>query len=182
VEEKGGAVEAPPADIRPYLKPTGLMEIRYIRMLSSLCNETYYLSKLSVSYLTPHVPLYWLRTMHVSQTSCQRAQQRVMSTLVLPLTACLFLQKRTIRLRHKLDLVTTSHECAHVAKEVPRTAAQIMEDGDAMASNPPAGGDCPASSSRELPKHSSCHGGEPKKTLHVDISLLCLHMPALISV
>lgn len=136
VEEKGGAVEAPPADIRSYLKPTGLMEIRYIRMLSSLCNETYYLSKLSVSYLTPHVPLYWLSTMHVSQTSYQRAQQRVMSTLVLPLTACLFLQKRTIRLRHKLDLVTTSHECAHVAKEVPRTAAQIMEDGDAMASTP----------------------------------------------
>ena len=49
-------------------------------------------------------------------------------TLVRPL------QKRTLRLRHKLDLVTTSHECAHVAKEIPRTAAQIMEDGDAMAS------------------------------------------------
>ncbi len=48
-EEKGGAVKAPPADIRRYLKPTGLMEIRYIRMLASLCNETYYLSKLSVS-------------------------------------------------------------------------------------------------------------------------------------
>lgn len=48
-EEKAGAVKAPPADIRRYLKPTGLMEARYIRMLSSLCNETYYLSKLSVS-------------------------------------------------------------------------------------------------------------------------------------
>ena len=47
--EKGVAVKAPTADIRQYLKPTGLMETRYIRMLSSLCNETYYLSKLSVS-------------------------------------------------------------------------------------------------------------------------------------
>ena len=47
--EKEAAVKAPPADIRQYLKPTGLMETRYIRMLASLCNETYYLSKLSVS-------------------------------------------------------------------------------------------------------------------------------------
>ncbi len=47
-EERNGALKAPPADIRRYLKPTGLMEMRYIRMLSSLCNETYYLSKLSV--------------------------------------------------------------------------------------------------------------------------------------
>ena len=46
------------------------------------------------------------------------------------------LQKRTLKLRHKLELVTTSHECAHVAKEIPRTAAQTMEDGDAMASTP----------------------------------------------
>ena len=47
--EKEAAVKAPPADIRQYLKPTGLMETRYIRMLASLCNETYYLSKMSVS-------------------------------------------------------------------------------------------------------------------------------------
>ena len=112
------------------------MEIRYIRMLSSLCNETYYLSKLSVSYLTPHMPLYWPSAMHVSSISCQSAQTKSHVYSLLPLTACLFLQKRTIRLRHKLDLVTTSHECAHVSKEVPRTAAQIMEDGDAMASTP----------------------------------------------
>ncbi len=48
------AVKAPPADIRRYLKATGLMETRYIRMLSSLCAETYYLNKLNVSPdLTP---------------------------------------------------------------------------------------------------------------------------------
>lgn len=46
------------------------------------------------------------------------------------------LQKRTLQLRHKLNLVTTSHECAHTPKEVPRTAAQTMNDGDAMASTP----------------------------------------------
>ncbi len=38
----------PPADIRRFLKPTGLMETRYIRMLSSLCADTYMISKLSV--------------------------------------------------------------------------------------------------------------------------------------
>ncbi|KAK9906702.1 hypothetical protein WJX75_006470 [Coccomyxa subellipsoidea] len=41
------AAKAPPADIRRYLKATGLMETRYIRMLSSLCAETYYLNKLN---------------------------------------------------------------------------------------------------------------------------------------
>ena len=41
-------VKAPPADIRAYLKATGLHEMRYVRMLSSLCAETYYLSKVSV--------------------------------------------------------------------------------------------------------------------------------------
>jgi hypothetical protein len=47
-------VKGPPADIRRYLKATGMMETRYIRMLSSLCNETYYLNKLSVStFLLP---------------------------------------------------------------------------------------------------------------------------------
>ena len=46
------------------------------------------------------------------------------------------LQKRTLQLRHKLNLVTTSHECAHTAREVPRTAAQTMCEGDAMASTP----------------------------------------------
>ena len=41
-------MKAPPADIRRYLRATGLMETRYVRMLSSLCAETYYLNKLSV--------------------------------------------------------------------------------------------------------------------------------------
>lgn len=52
------------------------------------------------------------------------------------LTSFLLLQERTLWLRHKLRLVTTSHECAHVAKEIPRTAAQTMDEGDAMASTP----------------------------------------------
>ena len=38
----------PPADIRRFLRPTGLQEARYIRMLSSLCAQTYYLPKLTV--------------------------------------------------------------------------------------------------------------------------------------
>ena len=47
-------VKAPPADIRAYLKATGLHETRYVRMLSSLCAETYYLTKLNVRPLHGH--------------------------------------------------------------------------------------------------------------------------------
>ena len=46
-------------------------------------------------------------------------------------------QKRTLFLRHRLSLVTTSHECAsHAVADVPRTALQTMDDGDAMAASP----------------------------------------------
>ncbi|BDA46183.1 probable phospholipase A1 PLIP3, chloroplastic [Coccomyxa sp. Obi] len=104
------AVKAPPADIGRYLKATGLMETRYIRMLSSLCAETYYLNKLN---------------------------------------------KRTLYLRHRLHLVTTSHECSHVAKEVPRSAQQTMDEGDAMAASPSQAEavqqDLMASSQRSVP-------------------------------
>ena len=40
--------KAPPAEIRRYLKATGLIELRYIRKLSSLCAQTYYIRKLTV--------------------------------------------------------------------------------------------------------------------------------------
>lgn len=40
--------KAPPADIRRYLKATGLIELRYIRKLSSLCAQTYFIRKLTV--------------------------------------------------------------------------------------------------------------------------------------
>ena len=40
--------KAPPADIRRYLKATGLIELRYIRKLSSLCTQTYLIKKLTV--------------------------------------------------------------------------------------------------------------------------------------
>ena len=40
--------KAPPADIRRYLKATGLIELRYMRKLSSLCAQTYYIRKLTV--------------------------------------------------------------------------------------------------------------------------------------
>ena len=53
MQETGEAARAPPVDIRRYLKATGLMETRYVRMLSSLCAETYYLSKLSVRIIGP---------------------------------------------------------------------------------------------------------------------------------
>ena len=39
----------PPADISKYLRGAGLMETRYVRMVSSLCAQTYYLHKLTVS-------------------------------------------------------------------------------------------------------------------------------------
>ena len=39
----------PPADISKYLRGAGLMEMRYVRMVSSLCAQTYYMKKLTVS-------------------------------------------------------------------------------------------------------------------------------------
>lgn len=38
----------PAADISKYLRGTGLMETRYVRMVSSLCAQTYYMHKLTV--------------------------------------------------------------------------------------------------------------------------------------
>ena len=46
--------KAPPADIRRYLKATGLIELRYIRKLSSLCAQTYYIRKLTVRLCWRH--------------------------------------------------------------------------------------------------------------------------------
>jgi len=51
--------KAPPADIRRYLKATGLIELRYIRKLSSLCTQTYLIKKLTVRarlLLLQHTP------------------------------------------------------------------------------------------------------------------------------
>ncbi|KAK9831400.1 hypothetical protein WJX81_001243 [Elliptochloris bilobata] len=45
--ETKAKIKAPPADIRRYLKATGLIELRYIRKLSSLCAQTYYIKKLT---------------------------------------------------------------------------------------------------------------------------------------
>lgn len=81
----------PVADIRPYLKATGIAETRYMRMLASLCSQTYYLSK-----LTP----------------------------------------RTLYLRHRLNLVTTSLACEKYTYEPQKSAVQTMCDGDAMAADP----------------------------------------------
>ena len=41
-------VRLPPPDISSYLRPAGLMETRYVRLISSLCAQTYYLSKMTV--------------------------------------------------------------------------------------------------------------------------------------
>ena len=70
------------------------------------------------------------------------------------------LQKRTLYLRHRLHLVTTSHECSHVAKEVPRSAQQTMDEGDAMAACPSQAEavqqDIMASSQRSVPAMEVC--------------------------
>ena len=50
--EAAKGARLPPPDISSYLRPAGLMETRYVRLLSSLCAQTYYLSKMTV-----HVPL-----------------------------------------------------------------------------------------------------------------------------
>jgi hypothetical protein len=62
----------PPADIRRFLKPTGLMETRYIRMLSSLCADTYMLSKLSVRPPLQSLGPSCLSGVHIH--SCQHSQ------------------------------------------------------------------------------------------------------------
>ncbi len=36
-------------DIRQFLRPAGIMETRYVRLLSSLCAQTYVMHKLTVS-------------------------------------------------------------------------------------------------------------------------------------
>jgi hypothetical protein len=41
----------PAADISKYLGGAGLMETRYVRMVSSLCAQTYYMHKLTVCSL-----------------------------------------------------------------------------------------------------------------------------------
>lgn len=38
----------PPPDLTRYLQPVGMMEARYVRMLSSLCAQTYFMNKLTV--------------------------------------------------------------------------------------------------------------------------------------
>ncbi|KAK9818157.1 hypothetical protein WJX72_007963 [[Myrmecia] bisecta] len=87
-EQASDKAEEPVADISKYLKTTGIMETRYIRMLSSLCSHTYDLVN-----LTP----------------------------------------RALYRRHRLHLVTTSLQCElSTAPEVPRTASQVFDDGDAM--------------------------------------------------
>lgn len=42
--------KAPPPDIRRFLHPTGISETQYVRKLSSLCAQCYYLDKLTVRY------------------------------------------------------------------------------------------------------------------------------------
>ena len=165
--DEEAAVKAPPADIRRYLRTTGLMETRYVRMLSSLCAETYYLNKLSV-----RLPCSWQCDLANNTMSVSNEQSWTMSATPVNCCACtkggihsmvacgghvhmptqLFntqwpvcAQKRTLFLRHRLHLVTTSHEAAgHAAREVPRTALQTMDEGDAMAASP-----CQASSARD---------------------------------
>ena len=41
----------PAADISKYLRGAGLMETRYVRKVSSLCAQTYYMHKLTVCSL-----------------------------------------------------------------------------------------------------------------------------------
>lgn len=73
---------------------------------------------------------------------------------------CVYVQKRTLYLRHRLQLVTTSHECSHVAKEIPRSAQQTMDDGDAMAASPMQAEavqqEIMASSNRSVPAMEVC--------------------------
>lgn len=40
--------ESLPPDLRSYLQPVGVMETRYVRLLSSLCSQTYVMNKMSV--------------------------------------------------------------------------------------------------------------------------------------
>ena len=42
----------PPADISKYLRPVGMVEMRYARLMASLCAETYDMDRLTVSEIT----------------------------------------------------------------------------------------------------------------------------------
>ena len=48
---KGGKL--PPPDISSFLRPAGLMETRYVRLLSSLCAQTYFMHRLTVRSRRP---------------------------------------------------------------------------------------------------------------------------------
>ena len=46
---KAGKATGPPVDISAYLKKTGILETRYVRLLASLCSQTYLIKALTVS-------------------------------------------------------------------------------------------------------------------------------------
>lgn len=46
--KRNADVKAPPPNIHSYLFKVGIMEIRYIRMLASLCSLTYTMTRMSV--------------------------------------------------------------------------------------------------------------------------------------
>ena len=48
-QDKAKAKKELPADISKYLRGAGLLEMRYVRMVSNLCAQTYYMHKLTVS-------------------------------------------------------------------------------------------------------------------------------------
>ncbi len=51
-ENKPSTSSPLPPDIRSFLKSTGVNEARYMRMLSSLCEQTYYIDTVTVRRTT----------------------------------------------------------------------------------------------------------------------------------
>ena len=99
-------------DISAFLAPTGLAELKFIRRLSTMCSQTYLMSKLTVrtQFLSCAAPA-------CLQTDSHRSRH---------------LQERTLHRRLGLRLVTSS--TALLSHKAPkRSLREIVEYADAMA-------------------------------------------------
>lgn len=137
---------SPPADIRSFLRPVGVMEMRYVKMLSDLSALTYNMSEITVrapslGVVTPPLtgqPPAWGGG---PGASCAGGRHRWVRSAWLdsrlflrgPLPAA---QGTSLFKRHKLELVTTSLACTRGLREQPKSAAQILAEADAMAADP----------------------------------------------
>lgn len=120
--KKGSSVAPASPDITSFLRPVGVMELRYVRMMSNLCALTYLMDKVTVRacLLTPTSALFF--------SSCTVVFNSIPAWLSL-------LQTSGLLRRHKLSLVTTSLACDFMRPRTQVTPYQVAVEGDAMAAD-----------------------------------------------